>query len=124
MIPATALALAWFAWTPPPGDAYRLPPFHELRAGREANRRYQQHLQWRLLYEEDRSGEMRAALADAVWLYELWDFAEGSHPDYQCGPEVKACYLRRLRLRMGREAYLQATLPNPLPTHHFHALRW
>lgn len=120
---AAALLLAWAAADPPPGDAYRLPPVKELGAGRVFNRAYQQHLQWRLLWEPDRKGELNAALAEARWLFEVWDAAEGAHPEWSGTAVAKARYLRKLRLLLGREAYLKAELPPCVPTWRFHELR-
>lgn len=120
---AAILSLAFALHDPPPGDAYRLPPADEIRSARLFNQCYQSHLRWRLEWEEDRTGELRAAVAEAVWLYEVWDCAEGAHPDYQCSPAAKACYLRRLRLLIGPDAYRRAELPPCVPVWRFNDLR-
>lgn len=118
---ATALFLAWVLADPPAGDAYRLPPLPVLTEGRLFNQRYQRHLYWRLEWEPDRSGELRAALAEARELYEVWDCAEGAHPDWNGGRG--GSYRRRLRLLLGRDAYRTMSLPPCVPAWRFHQLR-
>lgn len=122
---AAALFLAWCLADPPPGDAYRLPPLADLTAGRLFNRRHQDHLRGRLAsgLEGHRAGALRAALAEARALHEVWDCAEGAHPDWRCEPRTKACYLRRLRLLLGRDAYRRMELPPPVPVWRFGELR-
>jgi hypothetical protein len=94
-----------------------------LKDGCHFNQRYRAHLHRRLEWEPDRTGELRAALYEAVRLHEVWDNAWGAHPDYGCGPEVKACYLRRLRILLGREAYRDMRIPPPVPLHRFNQFR-
>lgn len=122
---AAACLIAWVLTEPPPGDAYRLPPIQALTAGRQFNLRYQRHLEWRLEWEYHTSAgpRLRAALAESRRLYEVWDCAEGAHPDWKCEPKRKADYLRRLRLLIGRDAYYRAELPPPVPYHLFNQLR-
>lgn len=117
------VALAWYAVLPPAGDAHRLPPLPVLSSGRVFNQRYQSQLQKRVGWESHRDGAVCRALAEARWLYEVWDCAEGAHPDWSCTPDAKKRYLRRLRLLLGREAYLRAELPPPVPLWRFHELR-
>lgn len=120
-----ALVLGVVLYDPPPGDAGRLPPLADLKDGRLFNQRYRAHLLWRLEYEPDRTGELRAALAEAAWLYwHVWDAAEGAHPDYRCPPEARACYSRKLRLAIGPSAYLRGELPPCVPYHRFNQLKW
>lgn len=120
---ALALSLAWAIAEPPPGDAYRLPPFQSLRDGRLFNQRYQKHLQGRLDWEPYRRDALNAALIEARELYEVWDCAEGAHPDYPCPPDLKACYHRRLRRLLGPDDYRRMNLPPCVPTWRFNELR-
>lgn len=120
---AAALLLAWAVSDPPAGDAYRLPPVRALTAGRRFNQRYQEHLEHRIGLEPHRDAAVCRALAEARRLYEVWDCAEGAHPDWQCAPDVKAQYLRRLRLLLGPDAYRRMELPPPAPTWLFNELR-
>lgn len=122
---AVACFLCWTLAVPSPGDAYRLPPLSELRAGRLFNSRYRRHLEWRLEWEYHTAAgpHLRAALAEANELYRVWDSAEGAHPDFVCSADAKAAYLRALRLWMGRDAWNQMTLPPPAPYWRFSELR-
>jgi hypothetical protein len=119
------LTLAWVMADQPPGDAYRLPPLKELTAGRQFNNRYQAQLRERLEWEPypARRGELLVALAEARLLYEVWDCAEGAHPDWKCESQRKADYLRRLRLAIGRDAYRRMELPPCVPTWRFNELK-
>jgi len=121
-----ALCLAWFLADQPPGDIYRFPPYTVLRDGRLFNRRHQHYLEDRLRTGLDSPAgacRVRQALQETRWLYEVWDTAEGAHPGYQCNPDVKACYQRRLRLLLGRDAYWRAELPPPVPVWLFNEMR-
>lgn len=122
---AAVCFLAWVLADPPPGDAYRLPPVKELTAGRMFNQRYQRHLKSRLEWEpyQARRNELKAALEEARWCHQVWDAAEGAHPDWKCGPEEKAGYLRQLRILIGRDGYYRDGLPPCVPTYRFHELR-
>jgi hypothetical protein len=95
-----------------------------LKDGCHFNQRYRAHLHRRLEWEDDRTGELRAALYEAVRLNEIYDSAWGAHPEYHCSPEVKACYLRKLRVLIGREAYQRGELPSCVPLHRFNQLKW
>lgn len=120
---AAVCFIAWVLADPPPGDAYRLPPVKELTSGRMFSQRYQRHLEDRLEWQPYGRRELREALDEARWLYQVWDCAEGAHPDWSCGPEQKATYLRRLRLLIGRDGYYRDGLPPCVPTWRFHELR-
>lgn len=119
-----ALALAFHAFPPPAGDAYRLPPIPVIRDACNFNLAYRAHLEWRLSWGEgDRAAELRAALEETAALREVWDAAWGAHPDYRNSDESKAEYLRRLRLLLGPDAYRRAELPPCVPAWRFNELR-
>lgn len=120
---ACVLYLAWVLADPPPGDAYRLPPLPVLTEGRKFNAAYRGGLEKRLGWEPYHRGELRAALAEARWLYDVWDAAEGAHPDWVCDGGAKTCYRRRLRVLLGRDAYRRMELPPPVPVWRFGELR-
>jgi hypothetical protein len=122
-VTAAALMIAWVLSDPPSGDGWRIPPVPYLRAGLDFNRAYQSHLRERLDWVSYDRGELYAALAEAEALYVTWDAAWGARPDYTCSPEVKAMYLRKFRLALGREAYRQMELPPCVPVHRFNQLR-
>jgi hypothetical protein len=116
---SAVLLLAWALADPPPGDAYRLPPLRVISSGRVFNYQYRNRLRWRLEYERDRDGALHAALEEAQHLYEVWDAAEGAHPDWNASPGTRAGYLRKLRVLLGPDAYRRMELPPCVPTWRF-----
>lgn len=119
---SAALFLAWVLADPPPGDACRLPPEAELRRACYLNARYQDCLRQRMALEPLHRADLRAALDEAAALHEIWDDAWDAHPDYGRPPGARREYLRRLRLALGRDAYLRMELPPPVPVWRFNQL--
>jgi hypothetical protein len=133
---AVILSLAFFLHVPPPGDAYRLPPYEALEDGRAFNWRYQANLKWLLGREIDELGQevwlpgwrprdeaaMRTALAEAKYLEEVWSSAIRAHPDSPY-TQTRHEHLRHLRLLIGPDAYRRMELPPPAPYWRFSQLR-
>ena len=119
-----ALALAFALTDPQPGDVRRFGPTEVIQAGREFNRRYREHLSGRLEWEPYPANRaaLRAALAEANELYEVWDSALWAHPDFAPAWPDKAGDRRRLRLLLGPAAYRRGELPPPAPYWRFNQL--
>ena len=124
MTTSLALALAFVLTDPQPGDVRRFGPPEVIQAGRDFNRRYREHLSERLEWEPYPANRaaIRAALAEAGELYEVWDCALWAHPDFAPAWPDKAADRRRLRLLLGPDAYRRGELPPPAPYWRFNEL--
>lgn len=119
---SAALLLAWALADPPVDDARRFPPPAELADGiRFSNQyRYYWHCQKELWPEH--AGRIERLRAEAECLCDLWH--DAYYATWEGNPEdLRRAALRRLRTRIGPDAYRRAELPPPVPLWRFGELR-
>jgi hypothetical protein len=82
------------------------------------NRAYRQHLTMRQPVELVRCWELRAALQETDYLYQIWDTVRDARCDYYY-VTVRRQALKKLRKMLGDEAYYFGRLPPHVPLWRF-----
>jgi len=82
------------------------------------NRSYRRHLDGRQCVEHDRCFQLRTALKETDWLYQVWDSVRDARCEYYY-ITVRRQALKRLRCMIGQEGYMNGDLPPYVPLWRF-----
>src|SRR5208283_4676045 len=99
---------------PPVQDCCRFPDRSTVNELLAFNRAYRQYIDVRQPGEPARWWELRTALQETDYLYQVWDTVRDARCEYYY-VTVRRQALKRLRELIGDEAYYNATLPPCVP---------
>jgi hypothetical protein len=103
---------------PPAQDGCRFPDRATVNEYLAFNRAYRQHIDMRQPGEPARWWELRTALQETDYLYQVWDTVRDARCEYYY-VTVRRQALKRLREMLGEEAYYSGRLPPYVPTWRF-----
>jgi hypothetical protein len=102
-------------------DAQRFPDRNTVNDLLAFNRSYRRHLDSRQALEQDRGHNLRTALKETDYLYQVWDSVRDARCEYYY-ITVRRQALNRLRQMVGPEAYNTADLPPYVPLWRFQVM--
>jgi hypothetical protein len=103
---------------PPSNDCCRFPDRSTVNDYLAFNRAYRQQLDTRQPGEPARWWELRTALQETDYLYQVWDTVRDARCEYYY-VTVRRQALKRLREMLGEEAYYSSQLPPYIPMWRF-----
>ncbi|MFO0808164.1 MAG: hypothetical protein U0746_06040 [Gemmataceae bacterium] len=99
-------------------DCHRFPERGTVNELLAFNRSYRRYLDGRQNVEQDRCFQLRIALRETDFLYQVWDSVRDARCEYYY-ITVRRQALKRLRCMVGPEAYLNGDLPPYVPVWRF-----
>ena len=103
---------------PPVGDCFRFPDRTTVNELLAFNRAYRQYIDVRQPGEPARWWELRTALQETDYLYQVWDTVRDARCEYYY-VTVRRQALKRLREMLGEEAFYSGQLPPYVPMWRF-----
>ncbi len=103
---------------PPMNDCMRFPDRNLINDFQEFNRLYRKQLNHRQALEVSFYAEIKELIAETDRLYQIWDLARDSRTEYYY-VWVRRDALKKLRERVGAQAYMSGCLPPHVPSWNF-----